>query len=154
MNTETMFSSKDPTWGTPRKIRSLVETFAPNGTLDPCPGRSPVGEARDGNGLVGTWPTDKLVFVNPPYGKDIKPWMEKVRAEAATGCEIIALVPSRTDTHWFQDSMVDADRTLFIKGRLKFMGAKHPAPFPSVLFYWGQNTGLFMDVFGGIGHGK
>lgn len=45
------------------------------------------------------------------------------------------LLPARTDTRWWQEFIVGNPMASvkFIKGRLKFGGAKNPAPFPSAI---------------------
>lgn len=86
------------------------------------------------------------VFVNPPYsennkakrdGKTIYGWIEKCSMEIMRGgveC-IYLLVPSRTDTVAFHNFLYKKENVeiRFIKGRLKFGGAKDSAPFPSML---------------------
>lgn len=49
------------------------------------------------------------------------------------GCVIWLLIPSRTDTKYFQRLMDDGMLLYFIKGRLKFNDGNMGAPFPSVL---------------------
>jgi hypothetical protein len=39
------------------------------------------------------------------------------------------------------------DAICFWKGRFKFLGADDPAPFPSVLVYWGQDAPAFKKHF-------
>ena len=54
------------------------------------------------------------------------------------------LIPARTDTRWWHD-YIDGNPNAsvhFINGRLKFGGAKNPAPFPSaIVIYtnWNQH---------------
>lgn len=76
------------------------------------------------------------VWLNPPYGRAIAAWVQKVREESLRPeVELVAvLLPSRTDLPWFQ-SVVLAEASLlyFIAGRLRFEGAQHVAPFPSFL---------------------
>lgn len=75
--------------------------------------------------LIDDWPDNW--FCNPPYN-EIKIWIEKMHGNG------IALLPARTDTKWFHDHvMIRAAEIRFIKGRLKFGGAKNSAPFPSML---------------------
>lgn len=67
---------------------------------------------------------------NPPYGPGIRKWLGRAR-EAALA---VYLLPARTDTRWFHDlCMPFASEIRFIRGRLKFGGAKYNAPFPSML---------------------
>lgn len=48
------------------------------------------------------------------------------------------LTPARTDTKWFHRALQSGVSVCFIKGRLKFEGAKSSAPFPSCLLIWGN----------------
>lgn len=43
------------------------------------------------------------------------------------------LLFSRTDTRWFHKYIYHHAEIRFIKGRLKFSGAKNSAPFPSMI---------------------
>ncbi len=45
------------------------------------------------------------------------------------------LIPARTDTKWFHEYIYDKPNVeiRFLKGRLKFVGAEHSAPFPSMV---------------------
>jgi site-specific DNA-methyltransferase (adenine-specific) len=46
----------------------------------------------------------------------------------------VFLIPARTDTRWFHEIVLPyAAEIRFIKGRLKFSGAKNSAPFPSMI---------------------
>lgn len=46
----------------------------------------------------------------------------------------VFLLPARTDTRWFHEIVLPLAKEIrFIKGRLKFSGAKWNAPFPSML---------------------
>lgn len=44
------------------------------------------------------------------------------------------LIPARTDTRYFHDFIYNKAKDIrFVKGRLKFGGAKDNAPFPSMV---------------------
>lgn len=49
---------------------------------------------------------------------------------------VVALLPARTDTRWWHDCVMKAKEIRFIKGRLRFDGHKHNAPFPSAVVVW------------------
>lgn len=91
--------------------------------------------------------------MNCPYGRALPVWANKIVDEAARGCEIIALVPARTDTRWWQLLHGVASSTLLWRGRIKFRGATAGAPFPSAVFAFGDPmfTQLFRAVFAGRG---
>jgi site-specific DNA-methyltransferase (adenine-specific) len=47
--------------------------------------------------------------------------------------EVVMLIPSRTDTRWWHEYIMKASEIRFVRGRLKFGGAKYNAPFPSAI---------------------
>lgn len=116
-----VFSRASDEWATPAETYDALH--AEFGFVDdPCP----LGGTADG--LAREWQSP--CFVNPPYS-GLREWMAKASAEAAAGKVVVMLVPSRTDTRWWHDHAMNATEIRFIKGRLKFGGAKHNAPFPS-----------------------
>lgn len=70
-------------------------------------------------------------WCNPPYGRKVGLWV----AKAAASRGVVMLLPARTDTIWFHRYIYNIFETEieFIKGRLKFKGAKDGAPFPSMI---------------------
>lgn len=136
------FSSKDNTWGTPTSFyRSLDREF--NFTLDPCASDSnakcPKYYTEADDGLTQDW-GGETVFMNPPYGRDIKKWIKKAYEESLKPkTTVVCLIPSRTDTRYWHDYVMKAKEIRFVKGRLKFGDSKNAAPFPSavVIFYNG-----------------
>jgi len=123
--TSVHFMSQRFDWQTPERVfQELNEEF--NFDFDPCP-TSP-----DFDGLKIAWGDRN--FVNPPYGREIGKWIEKGYWEHLMfGKVVVFLIPSRTDTRWWHDYVMKADEIRFIKGRLKFRGAKNSAPFPSCI---------------------
>lgn len=134
MNTDVMFSSEDITWATPQEYFDKVnEEF--NFNTDVCATRSNAKckhfYSPKENGLLQEW--KGTCWMNPPYGKTIKDWIAKASLESKRGVTTVALLPARTDTRWFHDYIYEQHDVRFIKGRLKFSGAKSSAPFPSML---------------------
>jgi site-specific DNA-methyltransferase (adenine-specific) len=80
------------------------------------------------------------VFINPPYGPDIKHWLAAAKqyAEAGRGI-VVLLLPARTDTRWFHEYVYQKPNVevRFLKGRLRFVTPEGKqegsAPFPSML---------------------
>jgi len=140
MSTNIHFSSKDQTWETPREFfNKLDEEFG--FTLDPCCSEATAKcdkyFTESDNGLVQDWSND-VVFMNPPYGREIKQWIKKAYDESQKGATVVCLVPARTDTAYWHDIIFKAksenDCTIrFLRGRLKFGGSKNSAPFPSAV---------------------
>jgi hypothetical protein len=82
----------------------------------------------------------ETVFCNPPYGSDLKNWVEKAYTESKKkGTVVVLLIPSRTDTTYFHKFIYHKCKMVFIKGRLKFGDGKQSAPFPSMLAIYNRN---------------
>ena len=150
-----LLSSARGDWNTPESFLDLVRQIGNIG-LDPCSNSESTVDAlvswdKDDDGLAHSWGTVGLVYVNPPYGRQIGAWVSKCAHEAARGVEVLALVPSRTDTKWFQDHASTAAAVCFMRGRLRFVGADNAAPFPSAVLYWGARVSRFRAVFGAVG---
>lgn len=63
-------------------------------------------------------------------------WMKKAYESSLTGATVVCLIPSRTDTGWWHDYAMKG-KIRYIKGRIKFEGAKDSAPFPSAIVVLG-----------------
>lgn len=72
------------------------------------------------DGLSQDW-SGEVVFCNPPYGRKVGAWVKKC---AESKCLAVALLPARTDTRWFHDYIYNKAEIRFIKGRLRFGGAR------------------------------
>lgn len=131
---KTLTSSRKSDWETPKDVFDpLYEEF--KFTLDVC--------ATDENAKCERYFTEKedglkqdwngVCWMNPPYGNAIAKWMKKAYDESQKGSEVVCLVPSRTDTKWWHDYAMKADEIRYIRGRIRFVGAEYPAPFPSAV---------------------
>ncbi|MBD3929922.1 adenine methyltransferase [Staphylococcus sp. EG-SA-6] len=130
------FSSKSNEWTTPQHLfDELNQEF--NFTLDPCATEENAKCSKhftiEDDGLSKDWSND-VVFMNPPYGREIKKWIKKAYEESLNGATVVCLIPARTDTMYWHDFIFDkADDIRFLKGRLKFGNGKNSAPFPSAI---------------------
>ena len=152
--TDGMRSSISDSWTTPRNFYNTldkefhftldaaalqVSTLVPGNWYGPD---HPEQARKDA--LNCDWKADSnggTVWLNPPYGRAIKSFMAKADEESKRGATVVCLVPSRTDTQWWWDSVIHHE-VRFIKGRLRFSGAA-PAPFPSaVVVMRGSNVSI------------
>ncbi len=128
------FSSKSNEWGTPQWLFDKLDLEF-GFTLDPCSTHENAKCARHftlaEDGLARDWSGD-IVFMNPPYGREIGLWMEKAFRSASAGATVVCLVPARTDTAWWHNFAIFGE-IRFLKGRLKFGDATSSAPFPSAI---------------------
>ena len=128
------FSSATDEWATPQDFFD-AQNAVHNFTLDVCATAENAKCARHytktDDGLRQSWAGERC-WMNPPYGRVIGDWMRKAYVESLRGALVVCLVPARTDTAWWHDYAAKGRVTL-IRGRLKFGGGKHNAPFPSAL---------------------
>lgn len=138
-------SSKVDTWATPRDFYDTTNaefsfgldaaalqssTLCPNNWYGP----DHPEQARQ-DAFARDWFADsngQAVWLNPPYGRTIKEWVEKADFEAQKGATVVCLVPARTDTNWWWSHCISYE-VRFIRGRLKFGNQPNSAPFPSAL---------------------
>lgn len=136
-----IFSNKSDEWETPQdlfdKINKIIEfnlDAAASAINKKCEQYFSIVE----DSLKQTWSGN--VWLNPPYSvsdKFIKKAYDEVYVNKnAKNCVI--LIPSRTDTKYFQNYCCKGERIIFIKGRLRFNNSPTSAPFPSCLIFFGE----------------
>ena len=130
------FSSKTEEWATPQYFFNMLDMEF-HFTLDPAAtmlnAKVPKYFSKEQNGLLQDWSGER-VFCNPPYGRVIRHWVEKMATCNAELC--VGLLPARTDTIWFHDFILGNAEIRLLKGRLKFGDATNSAPFPSMVCIW------------------
>jgi len=136
------FSSNSNEWETPDNLFAALNAEF-NFTLDVCatPANAKCKKffTQKDDALQKKWSASN--WMNPPYGTEIQNFMLKAVIEAKRGNLTVCLVPARTDTKWWGYIWNHATHQpqpwtreiRFIRGRLKFKGAKYPAPFPSAI---------------------
>lgn len=138
LNTELMFSSETDLWATPQAFFDKYNEVY-NFTLDVCAlesnAKCKVYFTPEVDGLKQKW--EGVVWMNPPYGREIKHWVKKAYESSLQGATVVCLLPARTDTMWFHEYCMKGDIE-FIRGRLKFGDAKNSAPFPSMVVVFGK----------------
>lgn len=132
-----LFTSNTDEWYTPFEFyEELNKEFG--FTLDPCcthdNAKCKNHYTKEDNGLIKDW-GGQIVFCNPPYGREIGKWVQKCSEESKKpGTRVVLLIPARTDTAYFHDYIYNKVKEVrFVRGRLKFGGAKCGAPFPSMV---------------------
>ena len=141
---DALYSSRTEEWGTPQDFfDKLNEEF--HFTLDPCASeensKCDRWYSKEQDGLLQDW-GGETVFCNPPYGRNVKHWVQKCYEESMKpNTVVVCLIHSRTDTRWFHDWVYHKAELRFVKGRLRFGGAVHSAPFPSLLAIYKDTHG-------------
>ena len=144
-NHKTMFSSDSGEWETPQELFDKINAEFGPFRLDVCATAKNTKcrefFSKHDNGLEKTW--WGKCWMNPPYGRQIGQWMKKAFDESKRfkGPIVVCLVPARTDTAWWHDYAMNGSIRL-LRGRIKFVGAKSGAPFPSAIVVFDSNREL------------
>lgn len=136
-------------WLTPPELVKQLGKF----DLDPCcPIDAPFYHATNhytiiDDGLSKEW--KGRVYLNPPYGRGMELWLEKLKYHGNG----IALIFARTETKcFFEHIWHDADAILFVKGRIKFYhvsGVQGGTPgAPSVFIAYGKENAIALQNSG------
>jgi len=138
MVSRALLKSERGDWKTPKTVIKCLEKLFGEFDLDPCGGNPDLGIPRvytvKDNGLLRPW--FGRVYVNPPYGRSVEAWVDKAVREVRLGRveRVVMLLASRTDTRWFHDLVLKyATAVLFVRGRIRFVGASNSALFPSLV---------------------
>ncbi len=161
-------TSKKTDWNTPAYLLDHCrEAMGQEFDLDPCSNDTSLVRAKKSvilpeDGLELNWITYPNIFVNPPFGRDlkrgtsIKDWVQKVSNTYTFSSaihNIFLLIPAAVDTKVWQDIIFkDGPHVCFIRGRIKFVGAEAHCPMPMAMVYYGREIDRFNDVFKTIGH--
>jgi phage N-6-adenine-methyltransferase len=129
-------------WATPPEIFDPLHAEF-RFTLDPCAtaesAKCALFFTEEQDGLAQDWGTH-VVFMNPPYGREIYAWTRKAREAAARGALVVGLLPASTDLSWWHDDVVTVGAEVrYLRGRVRFLtGGPYRASgfFPSVVVVW------------------
>ena len=144
-------SSKNLNWETPPYIfNDLHKRF--KFTVD--------GAADKKNALLKKYWNDSLnknwdrnrVFINPPYGDMVPLFAEKC---AQSKNIVVALLPSRPGTVWFQDLVLEKAVIFFVRGRIQFwLNGKVPIVWCKKTKRYVKQSPLFDSVIAIYNHPK
>lgn len=135
-----LFSCRSDIWATPRAVvvewAKRVGPFALDVAASSDNACAPKFYTESDDGLRQSWSVDaggEPIWCNPPYSAT-NAWVAKAIREHSAGAHIVMLLPSRTDTRWFHALLNEPGCSLhFLRRRLTFGRAAHPAPFPSLI---------------------
>lgn len=118
--------------------------------LDPCchPSSPVIAKRRmmlseGGDGLVDDW-SGRTAYVNPPFSALLR-WLRRAYEQWSAGkiATVICLVPVRTDSVWFHETLsLEADIYL-LQGRVRFLdprGGSQQTPFALMLLTLGASA--------------
>ena len=122
----TIHSSKDMNWRTPPILFQQLDDefdFKLDAAASPENALCPDFLHESDNALEVEWTTktDGAVFLNPPYGRDVKRWVEKAYRESSKGLTVVILVMACTETQWWRQYVWKADEVRLVQGRVQFL---------------------------------
>ncbi len=145
-NKDQLFSSARQDWATPVPLFNAVNEefcFSMDAAADASNTKCDLFLSESDDALGVSWanhlsnhgvdPATAAVWLNPPYGRGVGAWLQKVIAESCHIQSIVVLVMVRSDTKWWVDYAMRADEIRLIAGRVRFVGAASGAPAPSAL---------------------
>lgn len=151
-----MHSSNDVRWFTPWHILEAARQ-ALGGPITLDPASEPAANLNVQASMFFTdrgqdvpWKAARL-FVNPPYDRHGTQWAFARKLAEREATEAVGLFRASVGAHGF-DPLWSADVMCFLRGRLRFEGgADGPAPFDSVLVYFGPHAQRASDAFRPLG---
>lgn len=170
-----MFSSKYDAWATPQHFFDVLNEkyrFDVDVCAAPDTAKCEHYFTKEQDALSIDWKAygqehfdcSPTCFMNPPYGRGIGEFVKKAYEESLKGCEVVCLLPARTDTKWYHkyiwdkhnDKFRDGVSGSFLQGRLTFgtdeywqmlweqqkvpYGKKNSAPFPSMIVVFNKRV--------------
>ena len=111
--------------------------------LSPVVARHRILLSEGGDGLLEEWSGD-VAFVNPPFSALLK-WLRRAHDQWRAGNvkTVVCLVPVRTDSAWFQETLVSDAEIYLLKGRVRFLNAEgkgQHTPFSLMILAMGAST--------------
>jgi hypothetical protein len=140
-------TSLDNSWKTPPRILEAYYNYADIGLIgekkiaffDPAgdptnhtkatlycaPGAEPADGRICRSGLELDWRIfGQKVWVNPPYGRELRGWLAKITEQARLGVDIVALLPcARWEQAYFTEVLAEACAVCFLRKRIAFISS-------------------------------
>ena len=145
-----LFSSNKQNYQTPpdlfetlNKEFNFILDAAADSTNHLCEAWLGPGSSYCEDALACDWPVDhgRSVWMNPEYGRNLSKFLRKAYEQCyKQKIIVVCLIPARTDTKIFNEVIWKAAEVRLIQGRLKFVGAKDTAPFPSCIIVLHPNN--------------
>jgi transcriptional regulator with XRE-family HTH domain len=140
---------RDSRFTPPDFMEQIYTAFGEIG-IDPCAhllssvvARRRIIHSEGGDGLTEDW-SGRLAFVNPPFSK-LLVWLRRAYAqwEAGNVQTVVCLVPVRTDSAWFHETLSGAADIYLLQGRVRFLdrqGKGQHTPFSLMILTLGASA--------------
>lgn len=94
------------------------------------------------NGLIQNW-GQNICWMNPPFGRQMKLWVEKAYRASLNGATVVCLLPVRSNTNWWHDYCMKGE-IRFIRGEVKFKGQKNGLWLPLAIVIFKRKSAISM----------
>lgn len=134
------FKSKSEEYETPNEIfEPLQKEF--NLELDVCATKENTKckkfYTKEDDALIQDWNRFGNFWMNPPFGRGLKKWVQKAYEESQKGVIGVSILPVRSNTLWWHRYIIDAKAEVrFLKGEIKFNDCKRGLWLPFAIVIW------------------
>jgi transcriptional regulator with XRE-family HTH domain len=140
---------RDSRFTPPDFMQSIYAAFGEI-DLDPCAhllspviAKRRILKSEGGDGLTDDW-SGSLAFMNPPFSELLK-WLRRAHEQWQAGHvgTVVCLVPVRTDSAWFHDTLAPDAKIYLLKRRVRFLdseGKGQHTPFSMMLLTLGATS--------------
>jgi len=134
------FKSKSEEYETPKEIfEPLQKEF--NLQLDVCASSSNYKLdnyfTKEDDALTKDWHKYGNFWMNPPFGRELKKWVQKAYEESTKGVTGVSILPVRSNTNWWHELIIGVGAEVrFLKGRVKFNDCIKGAWLPFAIVIW------------------
>lgn len=135
MVSPTLFKSDRHDWRTPQALFDRLHSefaFTLDAAASAANALLPRYWTAEDDALAQDWRGERI-WCNPPYGRMGHRFIEKAATSDADVA--VLLIPARPDTRAWHEYILGnpAAEVRFLRGRVRFVGAPHGAPFPSAV---------------------
>ena len=111
--------------------------------LSPVVARRRILVSEGGDGLADKW-SGKLAYVNPPFS-ELLVWLRRAHDQWKVGNveTVVCLIPVRTDSAWFHDTLSQDADIYLLRGRVRFLdtdGKGQQTPFSLMVLTLGSTA--------------
>jgi hypothetical protein len=111
--------------------------------LSPVIARRRILLSEGGDGLAEAW-SGRLAYVNPPFSQ-LLTWLRYAHDQWQAGNvqTVVCLIPVRTDSAWFHETLSKIASIYFLRGRIAFLGSDGKAqhtPFSLMVLTLGASA--------------
>jgi len=96
---------------------------------------------KEDDALTKDWHKHGNFWMNPPFSRHLKKWVQKAYEESQKGVVGVSILPVRSNTLWWHKYIIDTKAEVrFLKGEIKFSHHKRGLWLPFAIVIWKQKV--------------